>query len=202
MVKALSVFGQYCLIINYNDDCFNCSARYQPLGSLLADLAAGPPIAQRERETRYQPLAEKTDILLRESSGNTTNSRLATRLHRLQAMMNESLHVYLQPLEKIRGIFADCEGGDIDPSRAELVNLAAVSGVVKSAKIRLKQTGSSGLLEPSGRPVVLRDIGQPFVNFEKRYWMSALNMKDHLKLDELNSADQLQVAMLLLKLYL
>lgn len=72
--------------------------------------------------------------------------------------------------------------------------MEATSGLIKSVAINLKQAGSSGLLEPSDRPAILRDLSQPFVDFEKRYWMSALNMDRHRRAeDDSCSADRLQV---------
>ena len=76
----------------------------------------------------------------------------------------------------------------------EQIDLGKTNGLVKSAPISVKMVGSCGLLEPSGQPAIWRDIGQPFVAFEKRYWMSALNPdRGPRKIDEMSSADCLQV---------
>jgi hypothetical protein len=108
-------------------------------------------------------------------------------------MKNESLHIYMQQLKHIRGIFTDGQEGD--SAHVEWVDLAEASGVVKSVAVSLMQAGSCGLLEPSGRPPIIRDIHQPFVDFQKQYWMSALKPDQHRQVvDEVIVADSLQVS--------
>ena len=77
----------------------------------------------------------------------------------------------------------------------EHIDVGAASGLYLTAQpVRPSVAAASGLLEPSGRPVIVRETSQPFVGFEKRYWKTALRVeKQRQHVDPLIAADLLQV---------
>jgi hypothetical protein len=77
----------------------------------------------------------------------------------------------------------------------EHIDVGAASGLYLTAHaLRPSEAAASGLLEPSGRPVILRETSQPFVGFEKRYWKTALRVdKQRQHVDPLIAADLFQV---------
>ncbi len=78
----------------------------------------------------------------------------------------------------------------------EHIDVGAASGLFLTARpVRPCEAAARGLLEPSGRPVIVqRELSQPFVGFEKRYWKTALRVdKQRQHVDPLLAADLLQV---------
>jgi len=77
----------------------------------------------------------------------------------------------------------------------EHIDVGAASGLYLTARpVRPCEAAASGLLAPSGRPVILRELSQPFTSFEKRYWKTALRVdKQRQHVDPLIAADLLQV---------
>ena len=186
-----------------------CPVRYQRLGAMFADVATSTPPPSFVH-TSHRPLAEKTEFLLRNSSSGGSDglipSRVAEHLRRLLGMGKESLHIYLHPLENIRGVSTagddDSDGDDpaAENARVEHLDLTNVTGLAITrplSRARLLESAKSGLLPPSGRPVMQRRrrcLSRPFVAFEKRYWRSALRLDQHRRrIDRLVGADILQV---------